>query len=71
VLKGSLRDRETRADTAGDETCGTGTGMGIEIRPTNESNAMEKMMKEEACNVPKGAAYVDLSQRRASSVALY
>jgi hypothetical protein len=27
--------------------------------------------KEEACNVPKGAAYVDLSQRWASSVALY
>jgi hypothetical protein len=34
-------------------------------------DAMELIVKEEACNVPKGAAYVHLSQRRASSVAMY
>jgi hypothetical protein len=32
---------------------------------------MVLIVKEEACNVPKGAAYVHLSQCRASSVALY
>jgi hypothetical protein len=31
---------------------------------------VQLIVKEEACNVPKGAAYVHSSQRRASSVAL-
>jgi hypothetical protein len=34
-------------------------------------DAMELIVKEEACNVSKGAAYVHLLQRRASSAALY
>jgi hypothetical protein len=34
-------------------------------------DAMELIVKEEACNFPKGVAYVHLPQRRASSAALY